>query len=91
MGEHAHEHRAEVIDRLSKIEGHIRGIKKMLEDGKSCDMVLIQFAAVKSALSNATKLLLEDHFDNCILANNHDEKLGQELKEFRKILEGFLK
>ena len=63
----------------------------MLEDGKSCDSVLVQFAAVKSALSNATKLLLEDHFDNCIIANNHDEKLGKELAEFRKILDGFLK
>jgi DNA-binding FrmR family transcriptional regulator len=91
MQEQAHEHRAEVVDRLSKIEGHIRGIKKMLEEGKSCDLILVQFAAVKSALSNATKLLLEDHFDSCIIANNHDESLDHELKEFRKILEGFLK
>lgn len=86
-----HEHTEEVITRLSKIEGHIRSIKKMLEDGKPCDQVLIQLAAVKSAVNGATKVLLEDHFDHCLISKNRDKALGNELEEFRKILGGFLK
>ena len=65
-----HEHTSEVVKRLSRIEGHVRGIKKMLEDGQSCDQVLLQLSAVKAALNKATKILLEDHFDNCLLDKN---------------------
>ncbi len=85
-----HEHVEEVVTRLSKIEGHIRGIKKMLEEGQPCDQVLIQMSAVRSALNKATKILLEDHFDHCVLDKNTDKTLDKELKEFRKVLDGFL-
>jgi DNA-binding FrmR family transcriptional regulator len=85
-----HEHTDEVIKRLSKIEGHIRGIKKMLEDGQSCDQVLLQLSAVRSALNKATKILLADHFDHCVLNKNKDKALEKELIEFRKTFDGFL-
>jgi DNA-binding FrmR family transcriptional regulator len=86
----AHEHIDEVVKRLSKIEGHIRGIKKMLEDGQSCDQVLLQLSAVKAALNKATKILLEDHFDHCVLNKNKDRTLEKELIEFRKTFDRFL-
>lgn len=85
-----HEHIEEVIVRLSRIEGHVRGIKKMLEEGKPCDQVLLQMSAVRAALNKATRLLLEDHFDHCVLEKNKDQGLAKELKEFRKVLDGFL-
>jgi DNA-binding FrmR family transcriptional regulator len=81
-----HAHREEVINRLAKIEGHIKAIKKMLEDDKPCDQVIIQMAAVKAAMSGATRLLLEDHFDHCIIARNSDDELAEELNEFRSLL-----
>jgi len=84
-----HIHREDIIKRLAKIEGHVRAIKKMMEEDKPCDQVLLQMTAVKAALSGATKLLLEDHFDHCIVAQNRDEKLANELKDFRKLLVGF--
>ena len=90
MKMNTHEHTSEVVKRLSRIEGHIRGIKKMLEDGQSCDQVLLQLSAVKAALSKATKILLEDHFDNCLLDKNKDKALEKKLIEFRKIFDGFL-
>lgn len=86
----SHEHIEEVVARLSRIEGHIRGIKRMLEEGQPCDQVLLQMGAVRAALNKATKLLLEDHFDHCVMEKNKDESLEKELKEFRKVLEGFL-
>lgn len=86
-----HEHTGDVIQRLSKIEGHIRGIKKMLEEGQPCDQILIQMSAVKSALIKATKVLLEDHFDHCLLDKNQDDALKKELVDFKKILENFIK
>ena len=81
-----HQHIEEVLSRLSKIEGHIRGIKKMLEDEKPCDQVLIQFSAVQSALMRASKILLEDHFDHCVMGKVTDRALQEELTEFKKAL-----
>jgi len=88
---HEHTNIANVISRLSKIEGHIRAIKKMLEDEQPCDQVLIQLSAVKSALNKATTVLLEDHYTHCILEKNNNSSLEKELLEFKKILDAFTK
>ncbi|PKN65802.1 MAG: hypothetical protein CVU54_18560 [Deltaproteobacteria bacterium HGW-Deltaproteobacteria-12] len=90
MKMNTHEHSDEIVKRLSRIEGHIRGIKKMLEEDQPCDQVLLQLSAVRAALNKATKILLEDHFDHCVLNKNKDKALENELIEFRKIFDGFL-
>ncbi|MDI3281198.1 MAG: metal-sensitive transcriptional regulator [Bacillota bacterium] len=63
-----HKHMGEAIERLAKIEGHVRGIKRMAEEGRSCDELLIQLAAVRSALNQVTRLILEDHLESCVLS-----------------------
>ena len=55
-----------VINRLSRIEGHIRAIKRMLKEGRPCPDVLIQLAAVKSAVRKAAQVVLEDHIESCL-------------------------
>jgi DNA-binding FrmR family transcriptional regulator len=86
-----HKHIKEVINRLSKIEGHVRGIKKMLEKGKPCDQVLIQFSAVQAAMLNASKILLEDHFDHCVMGKVTDKTLEAELIEFKRALDSYIR
>jgi len=85
-----HEHIEDIISRLSKIEGHVRGIKKMLEEGKPCDEVLIQFSAVKAALNKASKILLEDHFNHCVMSKVTNKNLENKLIDFKKALDKFL-
>jgi len=58
----------ELILRLSKIEGQIRGISKMIEKMVYCDDVLIQVIAVQSALYGVGKLILDDHIRNRLSA-----------------------
>jgi DNA-binding FrmR family transcriptional regulator len=62
-----HKRRKEVIDRLSRIEGHIRGIKKMMEDDRDCPEILHQIVAVKAALSKTGEIILEDHIETCLV------------------------
>jgi DNA-binding FrmR family transcriptional regulator len=62
-----HKHRKNVTDRLSRIEGHIRGIKKMVEDDRDCPDLLHQIAAVKAALNKTGELILEDHIESCLV------------------------
>ncbi len=86
-----HKHSKEIISRLSKVEGHVRAIKKMIEDEKSCDEVLLQFSAVEAALKKTSKLLLSDHFENCIINMVTDEKLKEELEEFQRVFNKYFK
>ena len=62
-----HKHRKKVIDRLSRIEGHIRGIKKMVEEDRDCPDLLHQLAAVKAAINKTGELILEDHIESCLV------------------------
>ena len=62
-----HKHRKKVIDRLSRIEGHIRGIKKMVEEDRDCPDLLHQLAAVKAAINKTSELILEDHIQSCLI------------------------
>ena len=57
---------ADLQNRLSRIEGHVRGIKRMLGEHASCEDLLIQLSAVRSALNQATTRLLENHMETCV-------------------------
>ncbi len=64
---HTHEHRRSVINRLSRMEGHLRAIKRMVESDTPCPDVLVQIAAVRSALDQVGRLVLEDHIKGCMV------------------------
>ncbi len=73
----------ELQSRLSRIEGHVRGIKRMLAEHASCDDLLIQLSAVRSALNQATARLLEGHLETCVagcMRAGEGEKALRELK-----------
>ncbi len=68
MSEHrGHENTKLVLNRLSRAIGHMEAIKKMVEDGRECSDILIQIAAVKSAVNNVGKIILTDHISHCVV------------------------
>lgn len=64
---HAHAHTKEVRNRLSRAIGHLESVRKMVEDGRDCSEVLIQLAAVRSALASVSRVILKDHIEHCIV------------------------
>ena len=52
---------------MSRLIGHLESVKKMVESGKDCSEVLIQLAAVKSAINNVSKVILQDHMRHCMV------------------------
>ncbi|WP_243390248.1 metal-sensitive transcriptional regulator [Bifidobacterium margollesii] len=60
------EDQKKVITRLSRIEGQIRGIKQMAQNGEYCIDILTQISAANSALKSVALLLLDDHLNHCI-------------------------
>lgn len=83
---HSHEHTKEVSNRLARAIGHLQKVKQMVENGDDCSDVLIQLAAVKSALNNTGKVILKDHLDHCIV---HAVEKGDTamLDEFNKAID----
>jgi DNA-binding FrmR family transcriptional regulator len=64
---HPEEMKGNLLVRLNRIEGQIRGIKAMIEKDTYCDDVLNQIAAVQSALNSVSRLLLEGHMRSCVV------------------------
>ncbi|MDO4438269.1 MAG: metal-sensing transcriptional repressor [Eubacteriales bacterium] len=64
-----------LINRLSRIEGQVRGIKAMLENDAYCTDILVQVAAVNAALNSFNKVLLAEHIRTCVA---EDIKEGKE-------------
>ncbi len=64
---HPHEQTKAVLNRLSRAIGHLESVKKMVEDGRDCSEVLVQIAAVRSAINNIGKVILQDHIRHCLV------------------------
>ena len=56
----------DLVNRLSRIEGQVRGIKKMVENDEYCTDILIQVSAVNAALNSFNKVLLSNHIRTCV-------------------------
>ena len=63
---HVHENQKAVVNRLSRAIGHLEKVKRMVEEGYDCTEVLVQLAAVRSALDNTGKVILKDHMRRCV-------------------------
>jgi DNA-binding FrmR family transcriptional regulator len=57
----------EALKRLKNIEGHVKGIRRMIEEGAYCIDVMNQIQAVQSALSKTGVIILDDHLNSCLL------------------------
>ena len=77
---HSDEDYRKLINRMSKIIGHANSVKTMMEEHRDCTEILIQISAVKSALNNLGKKILEDHINKCIVDVVGDEKLEEKQK-----------
>jgi DNA-binding FrmR family transcriptional regulator len=58
-----------LITRLRRIEGQIRGLQRMLEQGRECEDVLTQIMAVRSSIDQVGLLLMDRHIDTCLLGS----------------------
>jgi len=66
MQKNRHARRSSSLKRLSRIEGQVRGLQKMIEDDRYCVDILIQVKAVSAALKRVEGELLKDHVDHCL-------------------------
>lgn len=83
------EERKKLIHRLNRIEGQIRGIRKMVENDAYCADILIQSAAVNAAINAFNKELLTSHIRGCVtkgIRNGNDEVIDELLSTLQKLM-----
>lgn len=92
--DHGHVHDPEslrrLINRLSRIEGHVRGVKVMVEDHRPCPDILIQLAAIRGALDKVARVILDEHLTQCIARASHEGDIEAEIAELKAALNHFL-
>ena len=79
----------DLIHRLNRIEGQVRGIKRMVEDDAYCTDILIQVSAVNSALNSFNKVLLANHIRTCVaddIRAGHEETIDELVATLQKLM-----
>lgn len=78
-----------LMNRLNRIEGQVRGIKKMIEKDAYCTDIVVQVAAVNAALNSFNKVLLSDHIRTCVaqdIRDGKDEVIDDLLQTLQKLM-----
>ena len=87
---HTHTQTRAVVNRLARAIGHLERVKAMVEEGRDCSEVLIQLAAVRSAINNTGKVILKDHLEHCIVdAMSTQDRAA--IDELNRAIEQFVK
>ena len=87
--ERSDEERKKLINRLSRIEGQIRGIKGMIESDAYCNDILVQSAAVNAAINSFNKELLASHIKGCVardIREGKDEVIDELVATIQKLM-----
>ena len=87
--ERTEEEYRQLIHRLSRIEGQVRGIRSMVEKGAYCTDILTQSAAVAAALNAFNRELLGDHIRTCVandIREGHDEVIDELMDTLQKLM-----
>ncbi|MBD2595184.1 metal-sensitive transcriptional regulator [Nostoc spongiaeforme FACHB-130] len=91
---HSHVHSEEslrkIVNRLSRIEGHIRGIKTMVQQSSPCPDVLLQIAAVRGALDRVARIVLDEHLTECVARAAKDGNIDVEIEQLKAALDRFM-
>lgn len=80
-----------MLNRLSRIEGQVRGIKKMVENDVYCPDILIQVSAVNAALNSFNKVLLAEHLRSCVVDDIKSGKEEEAIDELVLVLQKLMK
>ena len=87
---HPHPQRESVLKRLARIEGHVRAVKRMVEEDTACPDVLVQIAAIRAALNGVGRLILEDHMQGCMVKAAQDGDFENAFRDLKKSLDQFI-
>ncbi|HIV37820.1 MAG TPA: metal-sensing transcriptional repressor [Candidatus Blautia stercoripullorum] len=87
--ERSEKERRDMLNRLSRIEGQVRGVRKMVEEDVYCPDILIQVSAINAALNSFNKVLLAEHIRSCVaddIREGKDETIDELVGVLQKLM-----
>ncbi len=87
---HSEAHTKAVLNRMSRIIGHMESTKRMVENGRDCSEVLIQLSAIESAIGSVSRVILKEHLSTCIVDAVRNDDI-EALEELNKAIDKFIK
>lgn len=86
-GKNEHQKTKQILNRMARSIGHMEAIKKMVEDGRDCNEILIQLAAVRSAINGIGQIVLMDHINHCVVdaVETGDDQVVKDLDQALKL------
>lgn len=87
---HSEESLRKITNRLSRLEGHIRGVKTMVRENRPCPEVLVQIAAIRGALDRVARLILDEHLSECVTRAAKNGQIDREIAALKSALDRFL-
>jgi DNA-binding FrmR family transcriptional regulator len=85
------ENKRELLVRLSKIEGQIRGISKMIKDDKYCIDIIDQITATRRALDKVAMIILKKHINSCVTNAIKADKSDDIVEELINVIDKYIK
>ncbi len=85
-----HQQTQAVLNRLARTEGHLRAVRRMVDEGRDCADVLIQLAAVRSAVDRVARVVLEDHVESCLRQAASNGTTDGEWQSLKTALDRFI-
>ncbi|PAQ13430.1 transcriptional regulator [Bacillaceae bacterium SAOS 7] len=83
------EQKKQLLNRLNRIEGQVRGIQKMIDEDRYCVDILVQITAIQSALKNVGMHVLEDHTNHCVAGAIQSGEGKAAIDELMKVFNQF--
>ena len=87
---HSPEHTRTVLNRMSRIIGHMESTKRMVEDGRDCSEILIQLSAIESAINSVSRVILKEHLSTCIVDAVKNDDI-ESLEELNRAIDKFIR
>jgi DNA-binding FrmR family transcriptional regulator len=85
------EARQAVVARLARIEGHVRGVSRMVQEDQPCAELLTQFAAIRAAVDSVSRLVLTNHVEHCLRRAVNEGSAEEVWAPLRRALELFIR
>lgn len=80
-----HKNQHNVVTRLKRVEGQIRGVQKMVQDDRYCIDIIVQTSAIKQAISTIEDIMLESHLNHCLTGEFKGKKADTVQDEILKV------
>ena len=89
--DHSSEFKSSLSKRLNRIEGQVRGVKKMIEEDDYCDDVLNQIMSIKASLDGVSKELLKAHISSCVMRQVEEGRSEEIIEELMTTVKKMIK